>query len=345
MKFDFNYIILDESQYIKNNDSKTYRAIIRLKGKNKVVLTGTPIENSLRDLWTQLNFVNPGIFGSFNFFKENYISVIERQNDKDVKNDLKRIIAPFILRRTKEEVDSDLPEIEEQSIICEMSEEQSNLYEEEKSKIRNKIIEYYNNGILKKSSFYVLQALTKLRQIANHPQMIGKKNYTSGKFDEIIERLSTLINQNHKVLIFSNFVKYLNLFKQQFDKTDWKYEMLTGGTNNRKKNIERFQNNDDIKLFLISIKAGGVGLNLTAADYVFVLDPWWNPAVEKQAIARAHRIGQTKNVFAFKFITFGSVEEKIQKLQKKKMKLANEFIDANNYFKYFEDDTIVELFN
>ncbi|MBN2892495.1 MAG: DEAD/DEAH box helicase [Bacteroidales bacterium] len=346
LKYEFNYIVLDESQYIKNPNSKTYQSIKLLNGKNKVVLTGTPIENSLRDLWTQLNFVNKGILGSFSFFRENFISPIERTNNEETKEELKKIIAPFILRRTKEEVVKDLPEIEEQTVICEMTEEQATLYEEEKSKVRNKIIEFYQQGTLKQSSVYVLQALTKLRQIANHPKMVEAENVSSsGKFDEVFSRLETLLNNNHKVLIFSSFVKYLKIFEKEFKKKKLKYLMLTGESTKRQEIIDEFQDNDDIKLFLISIKAGGVGINLTAADYVFVLDPWWNPAVERQAIARAHRIGQTKNVFAFKFITFGTVEEKINKLQQKKLELAHEFIDANNYFKYFSEDVIVDLFN
>jgi len=343
-KFIFNYIVLDESQYIKNPNSKTYQAIKQLNAQNKVVLTGTPIENSLKDLWTQMNFVNDGIFGTFSFFRKNYIAPIEKNQNDDVKNELKRLIAPFIIRRTKEEVIKDLPDIEEQNIVCEMTEEQQAFYDEEKSKIRNKIIEFHQKGTLKQSSIYILQALTKLRQIANHPLMLKNDN-PSGKFDEIMSRLETLKERNHKVLIFSNFVKFLKLFEAEFEKRKWKYLMLTGETTKRQKMIDEFQEDDDTRLFLLSIKAGGVGVNLTAADYVFVLDPWWNPAIEKQAIARAHRIGQTKNVFAFKFITFGTIEEKIQILQKKKLKLANEFIDSNNYFKYFSEDAIVELFN
>jgi SNF2 family DNA or RNA helicase len=344
-KITFDYIVLDESQYIKNPLSKTYLAIKTFIGKNKIVLTGTPIENSLKDLWSQLHFSNKGLLGSFNFFKDTYISRIEKFNEEDTKNELKKLIAPYILRRTKEEVIKDLPEIEEQVVICEMTEEQTTYYEEEKAKIRNKILEFYNNGTLRKSSVYVLQALTKLRQISNHPYLVDNQyDANSGKFDEIFNRLETLIIHNHKVLIFSSFVKYLKLFEKEFLKRKWKYEIMTGLSTNRQEIINKFQENDKIQLFLISIKAGGVGINLTAADYVFILDPWWNPAVEKQAIARAHRIGQTKNVFAFKFITFGTIEEKISILQAKKSELSQEFIDLNNYFNYFTDENIVNLF-
>ncbi len=343
--FEFNYIVLDESQYIKNPNSKTYQAVKLLRAKNRIVLTGTPIENSLRDLWSQLNFINKGILGNYAFFRENFISPIERYNDENAKAELKKIIAPFILRRTKEEVVKDLPAVEEQTIICEMTEDQLFIYEQEKSKVRNKIVELYNQGTLKQSSVFVLQALTKLRQIANHPNIIDKEErFNSGKFDEVVNRLKVLLQSNHKVLIFSSFVKYLKLFEKEFKRKELPYLLLTGDTPKQQEIIDEFQNNNDIKLFLISIKAGGIGINLTVADYVFILDPWWNPAVERQAIARAHRIGQKNNVFAFKFITFGTVEEKINKLQQKKMQLAQEFIDANNYFKYFSEDVIVDLF-
>ncbi len=344
-KLEFNYIVLDESHYIKNSSSKTYQAIKQLNGKYKLVMTGTPIENSLRDLWTQLNFVNPGMLGSLAFFKEHFITPIERYEDKEASKELKRIIAPFIMRRTKEEVEKDLPDIEEQTIICEMTDEQQILYEEEKSKIRNKVLEMYNKGSLRQSQVYVLQALMKLRQIAIHPKMIGADVETSGKFDIVMDRLEELIKEKHKVLIFSTFVKLLNIFEDEFKKKKWKFLKITGQTSKRQTLIDKFQKENDTKLFLISIKAGGVGVNLTAADYVFILDPWWNPAVERQAIARSHRIGQTKNVFAFRFITFDTIEEKIQLLQQKKQKLAFDFIDDNNYFKYFDEENIVSLFD
>jgi len=341
---EFTYLVLDESQYIKNPVSKTYQAIKLLKAKYKVSLTGTPIENSLKDLWTQLNFVNNGILGSYSFFKKYFVNPIEKQDDEEAKEELKQIIGPFILRRTKSEVIKDLPDIDENIILCEMTDEQKILYEQEKAKIRNKVIEIYHTGKLKQSSIYVLQALTKLRQIANHPRIIGT-DIESGKFDEVLNRLQTLREQNHKVLIFSSFVSYLELFEKYFKKKKCPYEIITGKTNNRQKAIHNFQNNEAINFFLISIKAGGVGINLTAADYVFILDPWWNPAIEQQAIARAHRIGQTKHVFAYKFITYETIEEKILKLQQKKLKLSNEFIDSYNYFNYFSEEAIVGLFD
>ncbi len=343
-EIDFSYIVLDESQYIKNPNSKTYQAIKQIKGKYKVSLTGTPIENSLRDLWAQLNFLNPGLLGSFAFYRKNFINPIEKNNDQEAKDELKKLINPFVLRRSKTDVLEDLPDLEESIVICEMADNQKLLYEEEKSKVRNKILEIYGKGKLKQSSIYVLQALTKLRQIANHPAMAGFEEEESGKFDEIINRLEILQERGHKVLIFSSFVSHLEIFEKYFSKKKWKYEKIIGKTTKRQEAIENFQKTEDINFFLISIKAGGVGINLTAADYVFILDPWWNPAVEQQAIARAHRIGQENKVFVYKFITFDTVEEKILKLQDQKKEIFKNFIDSNNYFKYFPEQTIIQLF-
>ncbi len=343
--FNFNYIVLDESHYIKNPYSKIYKAVNAINARHKLVLTGTPIENSLRDLWTQMNFVNKDLLGSLKFFQENFLTPIEKNNDTEAKAELKRIITPFLLRRTKEEVFDDLPELDQQTIICEMSDDQALLYESEKSKIRNELLEVYKQGKLKRSSVLILQAMTRLRQIANHPNLvISDKKFTSGKFDEILLRLESLINHKHKILIFSSFVKFLHLLEDAIKERGWRYKIMTGDSTNRKEIISDFQSNDEINLFLLSLKVGGVGLNLTAADYVFILDPWWNPQAELQAISRAHRLGQSKNVFVQRFITYGTIEEKIQQLQQKKLALSDEFINSNNLFKFFSEEKILELF-
>ena len=342
---EFHYIVLDESHLIKNPYSKTYNAVIRLKAKHKLVLTGTPIENSLRDLWTQMNFVNPDLLGSLKFFQDYFITPIEKNDDEKIKSELKKIIAPFILRRTKEQVFEDLPPLAQQTIICEMDDEQAIIYEKEKAKIRNKLLEYYNTGQLRRSSVIILQAMSKLRQLANHPGLVYEGEYKSGKFQEVLLRLETLINKKHKVLIFSSYVKILKILKDEFDKKGWKYLILTGETQNRKQIIDKFQNDEEIKLFLISLKVGGIGLNLTAADYVFLIDPWWNPQAEIQAISRAHRMGQTKKVFVQRFISYNTIEEKIQQLQKKKLKISDEFIDSANLFKIIPEEEILELFS
>jgi SNF2 family DNA or RNA helicase len=255
------------------------------------------------------------------------------------------MIQPFILRRKKEDVAKDLPPLMEQEIICEMTASQQKIYEHEKSLIRNTILSTIENDGLKKSSFIILQGLTKLRQLANHPSLIDKRDENgSGKFEEILRMLQNVVAEKHKVLVFSSFVSYLELIRDKIEEENWKYSLLTGQTTNREKVIREFQEDDDRRIFLISLKAGGVGLNLTEADYVFIIDPWWNPAAENQAINRAHRIGQDKNVFVYRFITENSIEEKIQLLKNRKSSLADKFINSNDPFKEITQEEIVELF-
>lgn len=343
-KYEFFYLILDESQYVKNPSSKTYKSIQKLKSKYRLVLTGTPIENSLSDLWSQMNFLNKGMLGNLAFFKRYFITPIERHNNKEAQEKLQMLIHPFILRRTKEEVAKDLPPLMEQVIYCEMAESQQKIYEREKSIIRNSILDSIEENGVNKSGMIVLQGLTKLRQLANHPKLLGEEEETeSGKFEEIFLMLENLVAENHKVLIFSSFVKHLELLKDQIEKNNWKYSLLTGQTSQRKKVINLFQNEADNRIFLISLKAGGVGLNLTGADYVFIIDPWWNPAAENQAISRAHRIGQNKNVFVYRFITENSIEEKIQQLQGRKNSLADKFINSNNPLQEITKEEILSL--
>ncbi len=344
-KYNFYYLILDESQYIKNPDSKIYHAVNQLSAQNKLVLTGTPIENSLTDLWTQLNFLNKGMLGNLTFFKNEFITPIERNRDEDKQKKLQTLIQPFLLRRTKNQVAKDLPPLTEQVVYCNMTDEQRSFYEEEKSKVRNRIFESIEETGIEKSSMIVLQALTRLRQIANHPSMIQSDTEAdSGKFDLVFDHIDNLIAENHKVLIYSSFVKHLELFENKFKERSLKYTKLTGETKDRKKAVDTFQDDEETQLFLISLKAGGVGLNLTAADYVFLLDPWWNPAAENQAINRAHRIGQDKNVFVYRFISKDSIEEKIVQLQEKKSALAELFINTNNPFKSLSLENIEMLF-
>ncbi len=344
-KQDFLYVILDESQYIKNPASQTYKSVLRLQSEHRLVLTGTPIENSLSDLWAQMNFINPGLLGNRKFFKENFQIPIEKNNSDDNAQRLKLLTSPFILRRTKQQVAKDLPALSEQIIYCEMSEEQQKIYDTEKSKIRNELLEAYEKQKQQHNAVRVIQALSKLRQIANHPILTDTEyKEDSGKFIEILRAVENVIEEGHKVLIFSSFVKHLNLFKQQFNEKNLKFSMLTGATPNRETVINEFQNNSDNRIFLISLKAGGTGLNLTAADYVFIIDPWWNPAAEKQAINRAHRIGQDKKVFVYKYISSGTVEEKILKLQKRKQKLSDEIISNEAVLNFTNPDEIKRLF-
>ncbi len=344
--FNFSYIILDESQIIKNPASKIFLAVKKLKGQYRLVLTGTPIENSLTDLWTQFSFLNPGMLGSLRSFKDEFVTPIEKEKNIKKEKKLKNIIEPFILRRDKNDVAKDLPALTEKINYCEMTEDQKIFYERKKSEVRNMILENYQVIGENKTKFLLLSSLTKLRLIANHPAIVeaSYKN-DSGKFNEILQKIKDLLIREHKVLIFSQFVKHLNLFAEYFKKSNTDYRMLTGKTkeSDRASIIKEFQNNKDIKVFLISMRAGGTGLNLTGADYVFMLDPWWNPAVEAQAINRAHRIGQDKKVFVYKFITTETVEEKIVALQKQKSELSDIFIKQNNPLKSLHIDELLTI--
>lgn len=345
-KYPFFYIVLDESQVIKNPESKVFQAVSELKSSHKLVLTGTPIENSLADLWSQMHFINPGLLGELSFFRQNFITPIEKEANPERQERLQELIQPFILRRTKGQVASDLPELTEQILYCNMTESQKSFYETEKSKMRNEILDSISNVGVEKSAMLVLKALTRLRQLANHPKMIDPSHEAdSGKFEEVISNIENMIAENHKVLIFSSFVKHLDLFKQYFECTHRKYSMLIGETRNREEVVKQFQDDPENRFFLISLKAGGVGLNLTAADYVFILDPWWNPAAEMQAISRAHRIGQTEKVFVYRYISAETVEEKIVKLQERKSELADLFINNNNPFKQISREDIMDLFD
>jgi SNF2 family DNA or RNA helicase len=324
----FEYIVLDESQYIKNKDSKIFKAINQLEAEHKISLSGTPIENSLSDLWAQMQFINPGLLGSFNFFKKAFIRPIERKQDEEKKEQLRKLVAPYLLRRTKEQVARDLPDLTTKVFYAEMTAEQKRLYEREKSAARNYLLDHFQAND-PKFKFQVLQSLTKLRQIANHPQLaIADYNKDSGKFNDVLAQLEVVRKGGHKALIFSSFVKHLQLYKNKFEASNQPVAWLTGSQTlrERERAIQSFAEQADVQAFLISIKAGGAGLNLTAADYVFLLDPWWNPSTEQQAIARAHRIGQDKHVIAIKFISKDTIEEKILRLQEKKAKLAEDII-------------------
>ncbi|MEJ6980958.1 DEAD/DEAH box helicase [Pedobacter sp. P351] len=343
----FNYVILDESQNIKNPASKAYKAVKQLKSKHKLILSGTPVENTVNDLWTQMSFINPGLLGSQHFFQNDFVIPIEKKRDEEVARKLQALIKPFVLRRTKDQVATELPEKTVQLFYCQMGEEQAKYYEDVKSEYRNDMLRSLEDGTFAKSQIQVLQGLTKLRQIANHPYMIDKDyEGESGKFENVIHTLESVLSRGHKVLVFSQFVKQLEIYRNHFDSEEIRYAYLDGSTQNRGQVVEEFQKNEDIKLFLISLKAGGVGLNLTEADYVFMLDPWWNPAVEQQAIDRTHRIGQKKKVFIYKFITKDTVEEKILALQNRKRSVAESLITTEESFvKSLSADDIREILN
>ncbi|CAH1001896.1 hypothetical protein LEM8419_02809 [Neolewinella maritima] len=328
-----SYIILDESQQIKNRQSKIFRSINTLPALHRISLSGTPIENSLSDLWSQMQFINPGLLGSYAFFKRAFITPIEVHDDTRKKEQLRQLVNPHLLRRTKAEVAPDLPELDVQVFYCEMTAAQRRRYEAERSAARNALLgtaatEEDGSGGYK---LRVIQTLTRLRQLANHP-VIADPDYTqgSGKFAEAIAQWDTLRRAGHKVLVFSSMVKHLELFRTHLREANQPFAWLTGSVDSAQRAVEvgRFQEDPAVQTFLISIKAGGTGLNLTAADYVFILDPWWNPSTEDQAIARAHRIGRRGNVFARKFLSKDTLEEKIHRLQQRKKRLAGEIIDG-----------------
>ena len=329
----FHYVILDESQAIKNPDSNIAQAVRELNAKNRLILTGTPLENSTMDLWSQMTFINPGLLGSQSFFRNEFVVPIEKKGDLSKTSKLYSIIKPFILRRQKWQVATELPEKVENVKYCTMTDEQENCYEEAKSYYRNEILNLIENEGIKKSQMLLLQGLTKLRQIANHPKMVDESyEHDSGKMEDVLHMIISTLSEGHKILIFSQFVKHLTLLRNHLEELNYPYAYLDGSTKNRKEQVERFQHDASLNLFLISLRAGGVGLNLTKADYVFILDPWWNPAVEAQAIDRAHRIGQENQVFTYKFITRNTVEEKILRLQKNKIKLATDLISTEESF-------------
>ena len=329
----FDYVILDESQAIKNPSSHITKAVMQLDTANRLILTGTPLENSTLDLWSQMSFINPGLLGSQSFFRNEFQVPIEKRHDEGKTGRLYGLIKPFMLRRNKSQVATDLPEKVESVLYCEMSADQSTQYEEAKSYYRNLILERIEEEGMARSQMVVLQGLTKLRQIANHPRLVDADyEGDSGKLDDVLMRLETAMTEHHKVLVFSQFIKHLNVVRQYLKEKNIKYAYLDGSTIDRQGQVELFQTDDSVKLFLISLKAGGLGHNLTAADYVFILDPWWNPAIEAQAIDRAHRIGQQKTVFTYKFIAKNTVEEKILSLQRAKQQLAGSLITTEETF-------------
>jgi SNF2 family DNA or RNA helicase len=344
--FKFNYVILDESQAIKNPNSKRYKAVRLLHSFNKITLTGTPIENNTFDLYAQLNFLNPGLLGNMTHFKNNFSDAIDKEKDVEASQLLGKIIAPFMLRRTKEQVATELPEKTESIIFCEMEKEQRKVYDTFKNQYRDYLLNKIDENGVEKSQMYILDGLTKLRQICNSTALIPTEedfgNY-SVKLEALIENIKEKTG-NHKILVFSQFVKMLQIVKTRLEEEHIQYEYLDGQTNNRQDRVANFQNNSAVRVFLISLKAGGTGLNLTEADYVFIIDPWWNPAVENQAIDRCYRIGQTKKVMAYRMICKDTIEEKIVSLQQKKKKVASSIISIDDEKKSFDINEVKELF-
>ncbi len=326
----FDYGILDEAQAIKNAQSDSAKAARLLRANHRLALSGTPVENHLGELWSLFEFLNPGMLGSASVFKLGGLGA--RNPSGETTSLLARALRPFILRRTKGQVAKELPQKLEQTIYCELEPAQRKLYNELREHYRQALLARLERDGIGRAKIQILEALLRLRQAACHPGLLDKARTTeaSAKLDTLLAQLSEVLDEGHKVLVFSQFTSLLAIVRHRLDRDRIPYEYLDGRTRDRAARVERFQNDADCKLFLISLKAGGLGLNLTAAEYVFLLDPWWNPAVEAQAIDRAHRIGQTRPVFAYRLIARDTVEEKVLELQQTKRELADAIINADN---------------
>lgn len=334
----FDYAILDEAQAIKNAASLSAKSCRLLRARHRLAMTGTPIENHLGELWSLFEFINPGMLGISSAFQRlakatrGGDSAKEAKAPEDARVALAQSLRPFILRRTKQQVLNELPERTEQTLFCEMEPPQRALYDEMKNHYRAQLLTKVEAQGLAKSKIHVLEALLRLRQTACHPALLDPKHAKVGsaKLDTLLDQLEELVAENHKALIFSQFTSLLALVRDRLDAEKIRYEYLDGSTSNRADCVHRFQNDPKIPLFLISLKAGGQGLNLTAADYVFILDPWWNPAVEAQAVDRAYRMGQTRHVFAYRLICRDTIEDKILELQQQKRSLADAILTEDN---------------
>jgi superfamily II DNA or RNA helicase len=327
---EFDYVILDEAQAVKNAGTESAKAVRLLRGNHRLALSGTPVENHLGELWALFEFLNPGMLGAASVFK--LAGEEGHKPGEETRQMLACALRPFILRRTKEQVARELPAKTEQTMYCEMEPVQRKLYNELKQHYQNVLLHRIDAQGLKKSKIQVLEALLRLRQAACHPGLIDPKRAgePSAKLDVLLEQIREVLEGGHKALVFSQFTSMLRIVRDRLDANGTVYEYLDGATTNRQRPVERFQNDPNCSLFLISLKAGGLGLNLTAAEYVFLLDPWWNPAVEAQAVDRAHRIGQLRQVFAYRLIARDTVEEKVLELQKTKKDLAAAIIGADN---------------
>ncbi len=343
----FHQVILDESQAIKNPLSLTARAARRLRCEHRLVLTGTPVENGTMELWSQFAFLNPGLLGSLEYFRKEFAGPIERDHDEGTAGLLRRMVFPFILRRTKEQVAADLPPRTERIVYCEMEPAQETVYARTRDYYRALLLGMIEEGGMDNARMKILEGLLRLRQACNHPALVDPA-FTGGsaKMDALLEMLETLRAEGHKALVFSQFTQMLALVRRELEARNIPYEYLDGQTRDRAARVDSFQGDATIPFFLISLKAGGLGLNLTAADYVIHIDPWWNPAVEMQAADRAHRIGQDKPVFIYRFIMRGSVEEKILQLQAAKRDLVAQIIQTDTgLFKSLDREDVRELFS
>jgi len=349
-KFSFHYVVLDESQAIKNPTTKIAKAVKLLNARNRLIMTGTPIENNTFDLYSQMDFLNRGMLGSLEVFRKEFANPIDKDRNEAVAQQLRKLVYPFILSRKKQEVAKELPEKIETVLYCEMGKEQQKVYDYFKETYKNLIIDKIATEGMNQAGMYILQGLLKLRQICNAPSLVSDEENTftqeSAKMEMLMEHLDDISAEGHKVLIFSFFTEMLNLIGAELIKRDIDYVLLTGQSQKRQELVQTFKEDETKQVFLISLKAGGFGLNLTEASYVFLVDPWWNPAVEQQAIDRTHRIGQDKQVFAYKLICKDTIEEKILQLQRDKQAVAEDIIHIESGFlKKLNPDDVKDLFS
>lgn len=329
-KVEFDYVILDESQNIKNAEALTTKAVWLLKGKHRLAISGTPIENNLMELYSLFRFLNPSMFGSQRDFNEKYLVPVQRDGDQEVAEALRRKIFPFVLRRLKKDVLKDLPERMEQTIMVEMSERQAEFYEARRRYYAGEVMAAMNEGGVDKARFEILRALNELRQIASIPEEKTDGAISSPKVEILVENVLQAIENGHKVVVFYNFLGGIDLTGERLSRAGIGYEVMTGATSNRQKVVENFKNNPDCKVMLMTVKTGGVGLNLVNADTVFIFEPWWNKAAESQAINRLHRIGQKNAVNCYFMVTEATIEEKIRQLQEQKSALIDAIISSDS---------------
>lgn len=349
LKLNFNYCVLDEAQFIKNQKTQSAKAVKKINANYRLALTGTPLENSVSEVWSIFDYLMPGFLGNKNSFFERFEKPIMKNSDGAALEALKKKIACFMLRRTKEKVLKELPSKIEQLSSCELSNHQNILYQEILANVKNEIFETVKTKGFSKSQIHILAGLTKLRQVCNHPVLLLKdknhEKFESAKLELFLELISGIISSGRKALVFSQFTQMLDILSKELKKNEISHHYLSGKTKNRKELVDDFNENKNKKIFLISLKAGGTGLNLVSADNVIIFDPWWNPSVERQAIDRAHRIGQTKSVNVYRLITKGTIEEKIVKLQEKKKLLFDSLVgESHDLFQKLTWEDVKSLF-
>ena len=345
----FDTLILDEAQFVKNYQSKSYLSIRKLRADTRLALTGTPMENNTMELWSIFSIVAPGLFGSPEHFRETFQNPIEKGNDAERLARLRSRIRPFLLRRKKDVVARDLPPKTEQVLTLDMHPKHQRIYDLHLQRERQRVLGLLGEeGGMRKHRFEVFKSLMKMRRLSLHAGLVDDRyrDIPSVKLDALLEQVEMLAAEGHKVLVFSQFTSFLAYARERLSAAGFDYLYLDGSTTKRGELVRRFQTDESAKVFLVSLKAGGFGLNLTAADYCFILDPWWNPAVEMQAIDRTHRIGQTKNVFVYKMITKGTIEEKVLRLQQKKRRLFKNVLENGAEFHaLFTEKDVRDLFS